>query len=556
MSRDYLNLSWAQDLKNPKEKILYRFFEILPGALSWGTLGAAFILSWLAPAVVAIFIIVFDLYWLLRVSYLSFHQLASYRQMKKNLKINWLEKLKTLKIENCRAKRGLSSSPSLLPAEARKLKIENWEDICHLIILPMYKEGAEIVEPTLEALVASNYPKDKMLIVLATEERAGESAQKLAKEMGTEFGKIFFRFLITVHPKNIPGEAAGKGSNQAWAVKEAKEKIIDPLKIPCQNIIVSCFDVDTRVYPQYFACLTWHYLKAKKPLRSSYQPVSIYNNNIWQVPAFSRVISTSGTFWQMMQQERPEQLVTFSSHSIPFKVFEEVGYPTNLMSVNDDSHIFWKSYLAYDGDYRVIPLHYPVSMDAVLGKDFFRTAINQYKQQRRWAWGCNEIPYLLFGFLKNKKIPLWEKFRHTFNVLDAFWSWATSALLIFFLGWLPLLLGGEGFNITLLSYNLPRLTGNIMTLAMIGMLVSAAISLLLLPSRPAGCSRWKNLSMVFQWLLLPLTLIIFGTFPALDAQARLILGKPLGFWVTEKVYKNPNVKIQISNQAQNPKSKI
>ncbi len=99
------------------------------------------------------------------------------------------------------------------------------------------------------------------------------------------------------------------------------------------------------------------------------------------------------------------------------------------------------------------------------------------------------------------------------------------------------MLGGEGFNISLLSYNLPRLTGQIMTVAMMGMMISATISMLLLPPRPASCSRWKNLSMIFQWLLLPLTLIGFGTFPALDAQTRLILGKPLGFWVTEKVKK-------------------
>ncbi len=96
MEVDYLNLSWAQDLKNPKEKILYRFFEILPGALSWGTLGGAFILSWLAPAVVAILIIVFDLYWFLRISYLSLHQLTRYRQMKRNLKVDWLKKLDKL----------------------------------------------------------------------------------------------------------------------------------------------------------------------------------------------------------------------------------------------------------------------------------------------------------------------------------------------------------------------------------------------------------------------------------------------------------------------------
>ena len=514
MSKDYLNLSWAQDLKNPKEKILYRFFEILPGALSWGTLGSAFILSWLAPIVVAIFIIVFDLYWLLKISYLSFHQLASYKQMKKNLKIDWLKKLKELS-----------------PPTGR------WQDIYHLIILPMYKEGIDIVKPTLQALENSNYPKEKMIVVLATEERAGEAAQKLAKKIKTEFGKKSFRFLITIHPQNITGEIAGKGSNQAWAVKIAKEKIIDPLKIPYQNIIVSGFDIDTRVYPQYFTCLTWHYLTAKSPLRSSYQPIPVYNNNIWQAPAFSRVISTSGTFWQMMQQQRPEQLVTYSAHSMPFKIFEEVGYPTNLISVNDDSHIFWKSYLYYNGNYRVIPLYYPVSMDAVMAKNWLRTVFNQYKQQRRWAWGCTEVPYIFYGFLKNKKIPLKEKFRHCLNLLDGFWSWATCALLIFFLGWLPLMLGGEGFNITLLSYNLPRLTGQIMTVAMIGMVTAAIISMLLLPPRPVGSSPWKNISMVFQWLLLPVTLIGFGTFPALDAQTRLMLGKTLGFWVTEKIKK-------------------
>jgi len=515
MNKDYLTLSSAKDLKNPKERIIYKCFEILPALLSWGTLFFAFILSWLAPIVVAIFIIIFDCFWLFRVFYLSFHQSASYKLMKKNLSIDWLEKLDKLTINN------------------QQLTINNWRDIYHLIILPMYKEGAEIIKPTLEALVASNYPKDKMIIVLATEGRAGAFSQKLAKEIKGEFGKFFFRFLITVHPKDIPGEVAGKGSNLAWAVKEAKEKIIDPSKIPHQNIIVSNFDVDTRPYRQYFAVLTWHYLTSEQPLKSSYQPIPIYSNNIWSAPAFSRVIATSGTFWQMMQQERPEQLVSYSSHSIPFKVLKEIGYPQNIVS--DDSRIFWKSYLAYDGDYKVVPLYYPVSMDTVMAKNLLRTAINQYKQQRRWAWGCENIPYVLYGFLKNKKIPLIEKIRHTFVILDGFWSWAAAALIIFFLGWLPLIVAVEGFRVTLLSYNLPKITSTIMTIAMIGMIVSAILSLLLLPPRPKNFSKRKNFSMIFQWLLLPFTLIIFGAFPALEAQARLALGKYLGFWVTEKV---------------------
>lgn len=430
--------------------------------------------------------------------------------MKKNLEIDWIEKLESL-------------------------KNKNWKDIYHLIILPMYKEGLEIVRPTFQSLMESNYPKEKMIVVLAIEERAGEAAQKVAKEIEREFGKTFFKFLITVHPKDILGEIAGKGSNQSWAAKKAKEKILDKLSIAYKNVIVSGFDIDTRPYSQYFAILSWHYLTTEKPLRSSYQPIPIYNNNIWQAPALSRVIASSGTFWQMMQQQRPEQLVTYSAHSMPFNIYQEVGYPSNIVS--DDSHIFWKNILYYNGDYRVVPLYYPVSMDAVLAKTFLRTVVNEYKQQRRWAWGCVEIPYMIYGFLKNKKIPLREKIRYTLILFDGFWSWSVAALLIFFLGWLPLMIGSQEFQVSLLSYNLPRLTSNIMTAAMIGMIISAITSFLLLPPRPKIYSRWKSFSMILQWFLLPITLIVFGAFPAIDAQTRLLLGKHLGFWVTEKVQK-------------------
>ncbi len=476
--------------------------------LSWGTLFLAFVFSWLNPVAVAVFIIIFDCFWLFRVFYLSFYQSASYKLMKKNLSIDWLEKVK---------------------------KLKDWQDIYHLIILPTYKESYDVVKSSFKALLDSKYPKDKMIVVLAVEERGGEGVKETAKQIEKEFGEKFFKLLVTFHPKDIKGEIAGKGSNVAWTIQKTKELIIDKLSLPYENIIVSNFDIDTRPYPQYFAVLTWHYLTVDNPLKSSFQPIPIYNNNIWQAPAFSRVIATSGTFWQMMQQQRPEQLVSYSSHSIPFKVLTEVGYPYNMTS--DDSRIFWKAYFFYNGNYKVVPLYYPVSMDAVLAKTLTRTAINQYKQQRRWAWGCENIPYILFNFLKNKKIPLKEKISHTFVILDGFWSWAVATLIIFFLGWLPLMIGGEHFKTSLLSYNLPRLTSLIMTAAMAGIMISAIMSLLLLPPRPKTLSKWKNFSMFFQWLLIPVTLIVFGAFPALESQTRLAIKKYLGFWVTEKIRK-------------------
>lgn len=181
---DYLKISKAADLKSSKDRALFRLFEILPGVFSFGVLIASVILSWRAPISVAVFIIVFDIYWLIRISYLSIHQISSYKQMKKNLKTDWLVKLD-------------------------RLPGGRWEKIYHLIILPTYKEGLEIIRTTLRSLTESDYPKEKMVVVLATEERAGSEIFNLIKKIENEFSKEFFQFLITIHPKNILGEIAG-----------------------------------------------------------------------------------------------------------------------------------------------------------------------------------------------------------------------------------------------------------------------------------------------------------------------------------------------------------
>jgi len=520
---EYLDISKASDIKNPKDVALYRLFEMIPGFVSLGTLLGVLVLSWLVPSWVAVFIICFCFYYLFRILYFSLHQIAGYFRVKANMKRDWLKELK--KIEGSRLRQGYGWP--------------KWKDIYQVIILPSYKESREIIEESIETIVKSEYPKEKMIIVLAVEARAGKVFEDQAREISEKYSNSFYKFLISVHPDSIAGEISGKGSNTAFAGQVVKEKIIDPLRIPYENILVSTFDIDTKVFPQYFACLTWHYLTEKDPMRASYQPIPVYNNNIWAASFFSRVVSTSNTFWQMIQQERSEKLTTYSSHSTPATVFFDVGYPKNVVS--DDSRIFWRAYLYYDGNYRVVPLYYLASMDAVMAKNLWQTALNQYKQQKRWAWGCNEIPYMIFGFLNNKKIPVSRKIAHLYTVIDGFWSWATAALLLFILGWLPILLGGAKFNFSVLSFNLPILTGQIMTVSMVGMFISAVLSTMLLPPVPREMKwyvRWFKKATVFiQWIFLPVTLILFGSLPSLDAQIRLMLGKYMGFWVTEKVRK-------------------
>ncbi|MBI4132453.1 MAG: glycosyltransferase family 2 protein [Candidatus Sungbacteria bacterium] len=513
----YLKVGRAKDIPTHGGRVLYRALETIPGLLAWVTIAGIFVASRFLPVAASFFVIAFDIYWLFKTVFLSLHLRAGYRQMQRHLKTDWLAKLQQLKTENYN----------------QELRTKNWHDIHHLIILPFYKESYEVMRHGLQAIAANSYPKDRMFIVLGVEERAGPDALAVAARLEHEFGGTFAKFLTVMHPADLPGELAGKGSNETFAARKAKAELIDPAGITYERVIVSSFDSDTIVPPHYFAILTYHYLTAVKPLRSSYQPIPVYSNNIWDAPAFSRVVAVSGTFWQTMQQSRPERLATFSSHSMPLAALVGMDY-WHVNIVSEDSRIFWQSLLFYDGDYRVVPLYYPVYMDANVAPTLFETAKNVYRQQRRWGWGVENVPYLLYGFLNNPKVPLRRKLYFSFNQLEGFWSWATNAMIIFLLGWLPILIGSDQFNTSLLAYNLPRVTRWIMSLAMVGLVTSAYISTRLLPPRPPGHPIRKYAWMVLQWLLLPVTIMLFGSFPGLEAQTRLMLGKYMGFWFTPK----------------------
>jgi hypothetical protein len=140
------------------------------------------------------------------------------------------------------------------------------------------------------------------------------------------------------------------------------------------------------------------------------------------------------------------------------------------------------------------------------------------------------------GFGKDSEIPARKKWYWSFNAIEGYHSWATNSLMIFALGWLPLILGGGHFNHTLLSYSLPHITRLIVSFSMIGVASSAILSFTLLPTKPSGLGARDYFVYFFQWLLMPLTLILFGTIPAMEAQTRLALGGKyrLGFWVTPK----------------------
>jgi hypothetical protein len=405
----------------------------------------------------------------------------------------------------------------------------------------MYDEPFEVVRESFASLTRVNYDAKKLLVVLALEDKAGDAARETGRQLEAEYGDAFGKFLVTHHPVGLPDEIPGKGSNEVWAGQQALREIIalptptHPAGIPPEHVLVSVFDSDTQVFPEYFSRLTYVFLKAENRTHAIYQPIPLFTNNVYEAPMLARVVAFSTTFWQMMQQSRPERLTSFSSQSIPLSTLLDIGWWDKTI-VSEDSRIFWQGYLTYHSDFRVEPLMYPVSMDVNVAPTFWGTMVNIYKQQRRWGWGCENIPYMLEGFRNDPLIPEGKKRYWTFNSIEGFHSWATNSLIIFALGWLPLALGGAHFGHSVLSYNLPHITRFIVSLSMVGVASSAVLSVLLLPKPPGGLTVKDYSVFILQWVLMPLTLIIFGAFPGLEAQTRLMLGGKfrLGFWVTPK----------------------
>ena len=498
--------------KSPREHRIQRFGEILPGALCWGVLILGVVLSFFAPVAAAIFIIFYDLFWLTRVLILSVLTIMAYARLRRNQKINWLRRCKKLG--------------------------EKWDLTCnkvyHLIIIPYVNEGVEILEPTIKSICNTNYPLKRIIISMSCEKRAGEEAWKNQEKIKEKYGQRFAGFLTAVHPDNLAGEMKAKSGNANWALRNAlkflKQNNIEPIQV-----IVSNFDCDTRAHEQYFASVTYHYVNNPIRTRCSYQPLPMFNNNIWDTNFVVRIVSLGTSFWHMIESVRHERLVTFSSHSMSLTALLDVGkWQSDIIS--EDSAIFWQCYCRYGGKYYTIPLFLPVSMDATLADTTWRTMVNQYKQLRRWAYGIESFPRLLRVFANPKSgISLWSKLSITFTMLEGRISWGTTSFLLLFMGWLQLMAGGAAFNEMVLAHNLPLITQFLMRLAMIGIICSGILSFFIVPRRPKRYGWWKNLSFGLQSFFIPVVALLMSAPPAMDAMTRLMLGKYFGsFWVSEK----------------------
>ena len=535
-----------QELRG-RDRVVERLLEIVPGATSWSLLIGLTILACWKPRLAAICIIAFDLYWLLRLFYLTIFLVLSYLRLIIERETDWMGRLRTLDTLNRqpdRLRRAVTTPQlgALISHWIYRRQVEplvrshaprpRSSAVHHLVILPVANEPHAVYEAGIRSLTQQTYPLQRMLVVLAVEGRAGRAVEDAARAVQTTYRAQFLDFLVVVHPPDLPGEARVKGANVTHAARAAAQALT-ARGIPFEDVIVSCFDADTVVSPAYCACLTYHFLIAPDRVRASFQPVPVYHNNIWEVPGFARVLDVGSSFFQLIEATNPEKLVTFSSHSMSFQALVEIGYwPVDMIS--DDSAIFWKAYLHYEGEYRAIPMYVTVSMDVAAAESWQQTVANVYRQKRRWAWGVENFPIVVRGFLDAQGIPLMKKLKHTLKLFEGHVSWATWPFILGIVGWLPVLCAGREFSGSVAYYTTPRIAGTIFHLATLSLVITMLLSVWLLPRPAVKFPLLKRCAHLVEWLFVPLTAIVMSAIPALDAQTRLLLGRYMEFQVTSK----------------------
>lgn len=477
---------------------LRRILEILPGLCTYFILTSLVWASIFFPFALAACILAYDAYWLYRSTALGIRTVVAYRRLRHSEAFDWL------------------SAAAALPG---------FERLHHLLIVPTYGESVDVLRATLRAMAEQDFPRERITVTLAFEARdpqANRRARLLTQEFEGQFGQIWASF----HP-DIPNEVAGKSSNEAWAARFATERLVES-EIDLDWTTITTCDADSHFSPKYFSALAYEFLT--KPRRRVYQPVILFYSNIWRVPAPSRVLNSVHSLWQLARMTRTDKLVPQSTYSMALSTCIEAGYwDTDV--IPEDSHMFFKLLFRFGEEMRVEPIYLPVVSDAAESRGYVRTLHSQFNQEKRWAWGVADVPYVAVGLWHALRKRRWKAGYRCLRYMEEHQSWPLSPILITFGAGAPGFFNHH-YAQSAIGHLLPSLCSYLLTASLMSMAVMIWVDVKL---KPAGPTRATTaLKHLLEWLLMPAVGVGLSALPGLVSHTRLLTGRYLEYNVTEK----------------------
>lgn len=479
-----------------------RALELFPGFMAWALILSPIWGSLLIPTALAYFIVFFDVYWLYKSLLLVINTSIASKKIKAAEQTDWNKKA---------------------------AELPHYDKMNHVLIILNYKETAEKVRKSLDVLAKQSFPTKRLHVYLAMEEREKE-AKKRGDTLIKEYKHVFGTMTATYHP-DIAGEVKGKSSNEAYAGKVANKELFESGKLDINYATVSSIDADSIFDKEFFACLTYKFLTDPKPYNKFWQSAIVFHNNIWQVPAPTRITAFFGNLNRVALLVQGDKLLTHATYSLSFKLLKDVGF-WDVDVIPEDYRIFFKAFYHKKGNIWVEPIFLKTSMDAALSKGYINSLKNKYHQERRWSWGVSDNPLFIKWWLTVPGVPFVRKTALMYNVLLDHILWPSYWFIITIAANVMALINPV-FSRTALGFSLPELAGSILSIALLALLGMLYVDY---KNRPANqkLPLYRKILFPFEFLLMPLVGFFLSALPALISHTQLMLGKRLEYKVTDK----------------------
>ena len=319
---------------------------------------------------------------------------------------------------------------ALTPAEAADVLMI--DEVEHLIFCPNYAEDVSVLRETLYLLSTQPGALATYHPVLAMEAREKGSAEK-AQQLIAEFRSSFKDIGYTLHPGGIEGEAAGKSSNLAWAVRQAWNELKDEGDDErISRIVVTvidsdsefsftgstvyvfsqcCFSLRNEARANVIAALAGDYfssISCKFALRSpserqrcTFVPPICFDRNAHDVPVSVRV---TDIMWALAGLSSiytgSGAKIPTSAYSLSMSLAANVGFhDAGPQAIGEDMHMYIKCLFSTGGNLITETIYSPASqLDVVAGerggmKGFWNDHVARYKQAIRHMWGSLDTGY-------------------------------------------------------------------------------------------------------------------------------------------------------------------
>lgn len=487
-----------------KSRFFNRFSDMMIPLITWLMITFPLWMSPFHPAIVAYFIIAFDLYYFYLAVTNVYLATLSYR------KILLQEKTK------------FNRKQSVI-GPGRKIN--------HFIIIPNYKEPLYKLESTIDSVVKNDLPHKKNLFLVLAFETREPSAKEKSRQLIRKYGRYFKDCLISYHDLK-ENEVPGKASNQTAAAKVLLE-YVNRRGFDIKNVLITICDADSHLPKNYFSYLTYEYLKDKDRLYHFYwAPVLLYNN-FWQLPLIVRMQATISSILRLAFLSDRDNLIQISTYSTNLWLLQTLSF-WDVDIIPEDWHIYLQAFFRYGVKVRTIPLFTIISGDAVFSGGVVKTLVNRYEQEKRWAWGVSDVGYAIKKFFSTPQINPFLKLRKIGYLAKTHILWPASFFILTISSAIPPLINPV-FKRTVMGFLLPNLSGLILTFTSSMLIMYIYIDIKLRQRIKVKTNLTNIPLLIIQWYFLPVISFFFSSLPALESHTRLLFGKKMKYKVTEKV---------------------